>query len=356
VKIKPKIGIVGAGILGRLLAFQCALKGWQVTLFDKGEISGRGSCAYAAGGMLAPIAESMTQDPSIYRLGMQGIERWKEIIFGHQLPIFFQQEGSVLIAHTGDEQNLHVMAGRIKDRVGAKEIQFWNQETLKAQEPELNIRESYFLPREGQIDARATLNTLDVELQKQKVIRYFDILVTKLDRHVVSTAMKNFSFDWVFDCRGLGAADDLPDLRPVRGELMYVYAPDVQIRRVIRLLHRRYPIYIIPRPRHLYLIGATEIEAMDDSSISVRSTLELLSAAYSVHSGFSEARIVETVTGLRPTFTDHLPKIYSELGLTRMNGLYRHGFLIAPILVDEAIRLCERGKQNAMAEGALFYD
>jgi len=203
------------------------------------------------------------------------------------------------------------------------------------------------------MDARATLNALDAELQKQRVIRYFDTFVTKLEKHIILTEMKNFSFDWVFDCRGLGAADDLSELRPVRGELIYLYAPDVQIKRIIRLLHPRYPIYIIPRPEHLYLIGATEIESMDPSSISVRSALELLSAAYSVHSGFAEARIVETVTGLRPTLTDHLPKIYSEPGLIRINGLYRHGFLIAPVLVDEAIRLCEKGKQNMMSEEAI---
>jgi hypothetical protein len=57
-------------------------------------------------------------------------------------------------------------------------------------------------------------------------------------------------------------------------------------------VHPRYPLYIAPKPGHgVFVIGATEIESEDMSPASVRSTLELLSAAYAVHSGFAEARI-----------------------------------------------------------------
>jgi len=155
----------------------------------------------------------------------------------------------------------------------------------------------------------------------------------------VCTQAKSYHFDWVFDCRGYGAKNTLPELRNVRGEIIYLHAPEVKITRPVRLLHPRYRLYIVPRADQTYVVGASEIEADDDSSISVRSCLELLSAAYSVHSGFSEARVIEALTNRRAAFSDNLPQIHYQPGLIAVNGLYRHGFLIAPVLVDDIYRL-----------------
>jgi glycine oxidase len=68
--------------------------------------------------------------------------------------------------------------------------------------------------------------------------------------------------------------------------------------------------------------------------------MELLSAVYTVHSGFAEARILEMSTQCRPTLKDNLPEIrITKPGLMLINGLYRHGFLIAPAVMDCAIEL-----------------
>ena len=85
------------------------------------------------------------------------------------------------------------------------------------------------------------------------------------------------------------------------------------------------------------------------SPASVRSTLELLSAAYAVHSGFAEARIIEIATQCRPALPDNLPSI-RLLGerTIQINGLYRHGFLVAPALLDVVMELVQSG-QSALA-------
>ena len=89
------------------------------------------------------------------------------------------------------------------------------------------------------------------------------------------------------------------------------------------------------------MIGATEIESEDDSPMSVRSALELLSAAYTVHSGFAEARILESGAQCRPSFKNNLPKImlHKDHRFIHVNGLYRHGFLIAPAIVDRLLNI-----------------
>jgi glycine oxidase len=98
-------------------------------------------------------------------------------------------------------------------------------------------------------------------------------------------------------------------------------------------MHPRYPLYIAPRPNQQVIVGATSIESNDSSSVTVQSAMELLSAAYSIHTGFAEARILEMQVQCRPALPDNLPKMEVHPGLVRANGLYRHGFLIAPVMV-----------------------
>jgi glycine oxidase len=115
----------------------------------------------------------------------------------------------------------------------------------------------------------------------------------------------------------------------------------------VRLVHPRYPLYIAPKQDHVFVIGATEIESEDMSPASVRSALELLSAAYSVHSGFAEARLLEISTQCRPTLLDNLPAVrFTAPRTIQINGLYRHGFLIAPAMLDVVMELIQNGHSN----------
>jgi glycine oxidase len=120
---------------------------------------------------------------------------------------------------------------------------------------------------------------------------------------------------------------------------------EVQLARPVRLIHPRWPLYVIPREDNLFMLGATSIET-EDTGVSVRSALELLSAAYAVHPAFGEARILEFGSGLRPAFPDNLPRIAIRGGGGRIvvNGLYRHGFLIAPALAELTLAYVERGQ------------
>ncbi|NLA51723.1 MAG: FAD-dependent oxidoreductase, partial [Alcaligenaceae bacterium] len=42
-------------------------------------------------------------------------------------------------------------------------------------------------------------------------------------------------------------------------------------------------------------------------------------------------------TNLRPALVDNFPRIETEQGLSRINGLFRHGWMIAPAMIEEAI-------------------
>jgi glycine oxidase len=101
------------------------------------------------------------------------------------------------------------------------------------------------------------------------------------------------------------------------------------------MLHPRLPLYVVPREHGLFMIGATMIESEQRGPVSVRSAVELMNAAFALHPAFGEAEIVELGADLRPAFADNLPQVRRDGRIIRANGLYRHGFLLAPWLARE---------------------
>lgn len=328
------IGVAGAGVVGSLVAIEAVRLGWDVQIVDSCDASHR--CSSTAAGMLSPYAELECTDAELFAAGMRSLDRWPSLLAALPQPVFFRRQGSILTAHPGDVPILRRMLDLIEKKSGAH-LDPVSSEWLQSDEPALVGRSDvYLLPDEGQIDSQSFVSVALDHWTHTGVLQVAEI--AGVTGHAIELADgQRRAFDWVFDCRGIGARPDLPDLRPVRGEILWVHAPEVRLRRPLRLMHPRYRIYVVPRPDDLYLVGATEIESGDRSPLSVRSALELLSALFSVHSGFAEARIVRTDVNLRPAFPDNRPRIDHGEGLTRINGLFRHGFLLAPAVVEEAV-------------------
>ena len=104
----------------------------------------------------------------------------------------------------------------------------------------------------------------------------------------------------------------------------------------MRLLHPRIPLYVVPREDGLFMVGATQIESAERSRVTVRSLIELLSAAYALHPAFGEAEVVEIGTDVRPAFPDNLPAVRERGRVVHLNGLFRHGFLLSPAYAARA--------------------
>jgi glycine oxidase len=113
----------------------------------------------------------------------------------------------------------------------------------------------------------------------------------------------------------------------------------------VRLLHPRLSVYVVPRGEGLFMVGATMIESDAGGPVSARSLLELLSAAYALHPAFGEAQIVEIGVGVRPAFPDNLPRLRREGETLYVNGLYRHGFLLAPSLARRVAEALLEGRE-----------
>jgi glycine oxidase len=334
---KQKAVILGAGLMGRMLAHGLAKLRFEVDVFEAQGSDAQGAAARVAASMLAPLAESAITELPVVRMGQHSLERWPELLEDLPLPVFFQRNGTLIVWHRQDaaearrfEQLLAYTQTKLTDLPKSKALDAIGIANI---EPSLDGRfaQALYLPGEGQLDNRQLLASLLESLQQQGVGLHWNSPRTPQDFKVGERDQP----DWIFDCRGLGARDQWPALRGVRGEVLRLYAPEVTLQRPTRLIHPRYPLYIAPKEDHVFVVGATEIESDDLSPASVRSTLELLSAAYTVHSGFAEARIIEASTQARPTLIDNLPEI-RQIGprTLQINGLYRHGFLIAPAMLD----------------------
>ncbi len=335
-----KIGIAGAGLVGRVLALNLLQRGHTVTLFDEDTAYGDKAAGITAAGMLAVFAELESAESVIFDHGNRSIVLWPDLLEQIGIADAYQKEGSIITAHPQDYNELDHFIDTLKSKVEeASEIKLLDRQTLTQLEPDLDQHaKAFFIPHEGQVDAQRFMKaSSDYLLAHSDVTWYQESKVTHLSNGTITVGDESKTFDWVFDARGLGAQEDIDGLRGVRGEVFWLDAPEVKITRPTRMLHPRYKIYIVPRPNNRYVIGATEIESEDKSPMSVRSSLELLSAVYSMHSGFAEARIVNMLTNCRPALRDNLPKIKHDEKMTRINGLYRHGYLLAPAVVEEAL-------------------
>lgn len=344
-----RIGIAGAGVLGRLLAWQLSHAGHAVEVFDpapgpepRGD--GLGPAGFTAAGMLSPVAELDNAGPVQAGLGWRSLGLWRELAeqlrtAGCAAPLF-AQHGSLMLAHGTDRGAAQRVLARLQAATDvAKELpapQPLDRAALSALEPAVAPDlHAWLLPEEAQVMPRDLLQALAVYAPNvhwcwgERAERVEAGRITMADGETVA-------FELAIDVRGVGARPDMP-LRGVRGEVIWLHAPGVTLWRPVRLLHPRHRVYVVPRPGDLFVVGASEIESEDRSPVSLRSAVELMAAAHSAIPGLAEARIVHMESNLRPALPDNEPRIEHADGLLRINGLFRHGWLIAPALVEDAL-------------------
>lgn len=318
--LSQRIAIIGAGIAGIACAYEFARRGATVTIVERREAAGLG-CSWYAGGMLAPWCECETAEPVIGELGRESLAFWQKHFAGTV------SNGTLVVAPRRDLPDLQ----RFARRTG--EYRWIDASEIARIEPALAglHNQALYFPREAHLDPRAALASLVARLRDE-----YGVNITR--------GVAPLPADWTIDCRGLEARDALQDLRPVKGEMLLVRSRDLHFLRPLRMLHPRMPVYIVPRGEGAFMIGATMIENAEEGRVTVRSVLELLSAVYTLHPSFGEAEIIETGSGLRPAFPDNLPRLQVKGRTLYVNGLYRHGFLLAPALARRAADVVLEGR------------
>ncbi len=307
-----RVLVKGAGVAGLTLALALCRRGAEVTVVEKKRDLG-GSASWLAGGMLAPWCERENAEEAVLTHGRKCVDWWSDALPGH-----VTRNGTLVVAPPRDQSEL----GRFAARTSGYD--WLTGPRIAELEPDLvgRFSKALFFSQEAHLDPRKALTGLRSTLTDQGV------------RFVFEAEAAAFDADFTADCTGYAAKD--PELRGVRGEMLILQAPDVTLSRPIRMLHPRIPVYVVPREDRKFMVGATMIESEDDGPVSVRSTMELLNAVYSLHPAFAEAKIIETGTGVRPAYFDNLPRARLHGRVLTLNGFYRHGFLLSPHFAEDA--------------------
>ncbi|WP_114967285.1 FAD-dependent oxidoreductase [Alkalilacustris brevis] len=319
-----QVTIIGAGVAGLWAAYMLSEAGLTPRVIDRNGPPGAHGCSWWAGGMLAPFCEGAVAEPEITAHGQQAARAWARVT-----PV--TRRGSLVVALERDRGELARFARRT---TGHETV----SDGLHQLEPDLReVKQALFFAEEAHLDPRAALSDL------------VEVLAARGIEVETGEATPDEIKGTVIDARGMAA--DLPGLRGVRGEMVVLRAPEIALTRPVRLLHPRHPLYIVPRGDGLYMLGATQIESADWRAISARSLLELLSAAYALDPRFAEAEVVETGADLRPAFSDNVPRVVRRGRVLHLNGLFRHGYLMAPALAQQAADYLTRG-----TKGDLFHE
>ncbi|MGX5832152.1 glycine oxidase ThiO [Mesorhizobium sp. 43Arga] len=309
-----RVLVQGAGVAGLTAAFELATRGAAVTVAEKRHGLG-GNASWFAGGMLAPWCERESAEQPVLDLGRGAADWWDAVLPGQ-----VTRAGTLVLAAPRDAGELDRFASHTSSH------RWIDDEEIARLEPDLagRFRRGLFFAGEAHLDPRTAMAALHEKLVAMGV-----------DFRFATDARQLSGFDHEIDCMGIAAGDD--QLRGVRGEMLILRAPDVSLSRPVRLLHPRFPLYLVPRADHRFMAGATMIESDDAGPVTVRSMMELLSAACALHPAFGEAGIVETGVGVRPAFSDNLPRVEASGSTVAINGLYRHGFLLAPAMARQAV-------------------
>jgi glycine oxidase len=327
---KTSIVVVGAGIIGLWQTYVLARAGHRVRLIEESPEPFARSSSRWAGAMIAPECEAESAPPVVRDLGRQGLLLWRQTYPGLTV------NGTLVVAQARDAAEL-VRYARLTEQ-----HEVVDAARLAKLEPDLAGRfaRALYFASEAHVDAMGAMNWLLGEVRA---------LGIEVD---LGQQWQRSGEGITVDCRGMAGRGDLPKLRGVRGERVLIQTRDVKLSRPVRLLHPRQPIYVVPQGDGRFVIGASVVEREDDGPMTLKSALDLLGSAYALNPAFGEASILDLGAGVRPAFPDNVPRIVVEGdGLViRVNGAYRHGFLLAPVLAQAIARFLSDG----LSKGPFF--
>lgn len=347
---KTKIAVIGAGIMG-LCTVQALLQVGLNTIdvwhkntintknTDQPKTAANANIALStapaissalAGGMLAPFCE-IEHLPGIWHdVAIEGLSFWKKN--ASNLSLGLCVNGSLIIAHPEDNYMLERFVSHLPKKL-QKPKNIFKTEPLLAEKFPSGI----VIEEEAHLCPLSTLHSL-----------YEKALENNVGFHNAEKTPEELKlhYDWIIDCSGINAQKNLSTLRGVKGEMLLVHNDEFHIKRPVRLMHPRYPLYIIPRKENTFMIGATQIESEDNTDITLKSAMELMSALYSLHPSFAYAKLLSLQAGIRPAFPNNLPKIHQKDNVLYANGLFRHGYLLAPMIASAIADTCIEKKNK----------
>ncbi len=327
--------VVGAGVIGLAVARELAGRELSVTICDPAPAMGASN---VAAGMLAPVTEFHFGEESLLRLNLEAARSYPSFVAALEsetgMPTGYRRTGTVMVARDADDDAFLEQLFRFQAELGL-EAQRLRASECRALEPALGprLRGGIHVPGDHQVDPRAmnaallsSCRSRGVEMIRSAVVaagdngcRLEDGTELTADAVVISAGAR---------CAEIEGLNDLPPLRPVKGQLLHIDGDELMPDMIVRSRS----VYLVPRGDGRVVVGATMEEKGFDVSVTAGAVYELLRDATELVPGIAEAKLVETIAGLRPATPDNAPIIgSSSMGVVYATGHFRNGVLLAPV-------------------------
>lgn len=355
-----RIVIAGAGIVGTTTAWRAAQAGHEVTVVDD-----RAPGAWqVAAGMLAATSEVAAGEADRVRLAAAGAQRWHrhaaELARAGGTDLDLGTGRTLLVARTDDDLAVLRETLAVRRDLGV-DVTPLRARACREREPGLHPRiRGGVLTDDRHVDPRRVVTAARAAATAAGA-RFLTGAVAALDPEVPDPTAPDATVrgarladgtwvdaDVVVLAGGWrsGRIDGVPTaigdaLRPVKGQLLVLGTGDGSaspVRATVRAIVRGRPLYLVPRVDGRLVVGATEEERGDDTTVTAGGVRTLLDAAVDLAPGIDELQLHEMLAGLRPGTVDGRPLIgpTARPGLLVASGHHRDGVLLS-LLTAEAI-------------------
>jgi len=352
---KPKVAIIGAGVVGLGIAWRLAGRA-AVTVFERGK-AGAGA-SHAAAGMLAACCEAEPGEEALVALGRDSQARWPafaaELERASGIDVGLRREGTLVLALTADDQAELAHRLEFQQRQLGLPLEWLSAAATREREPHLagKIAGAVFSPQDHQVDNRKLMQALRIaaeaagaKIHEHRPVKEIAVQGGRAKGVVLAdgaTAPAEIvvlaAGAWSRGIAGL-PPDRRPPVRPVKGQMLalrmdaaaplvnhVVWAPGA---------------YLVPRRDGRLIVGGTVEEKGFDETITAGGMMALLDAAWRAVPAVEELPIEEIWVGHRPGSRDDAPILGPGPldGLFYATGHHRNGILLAPVTADAMARL-----------------
>jgi len=379
VSTRPRVGIVGAGVIGLGIGWRLAKAGCAVDIFDRGAAGGGAS--WAAAGMLAAGAEAEPSEERLLALNRASQALWpgfaRELEAASGIALGYRREGTLVIALNRDDLERLRADYEFQKGLGIP-LDWLSAAEAKRREPHLaaGTLAAVHAPEDHQVDNRCLVQALIAACRGEGARIHENVAALAVDgeagrarglrlagRRHACDAVVLAAGAWSRQVQGL-PAEALPPVRPIKGQLLAL-AMDPTAPLLCHVLWAP-RIYLLPRSNGRLVIGGTVEERGFDARQTAGGMLALLEAAWRAVPAIEELAIEESWVGFRPGSPDDAPILGpgSIDGLVIATGHHRNGILLTPITalaisdylltghLAEAIRpfgpgrFADRGREN----------
>jgi len=357
--------VIGGGVIGCSIAWRLAQKGMRAVVVERGEVGREAS--YAAGGMLAPLAEADAAD-DFFRLAVASRALYadfaRELNEVSGIDVEYRTEGTLFLSLTEEDDEELGRRWQWQHAAGLN-VKRLDAGCVRKLEPLINERLRWALkfPDDHQVNNRLLTAALYAAAQKAGVEFRTGTDVERVlvesregrERAVgVDTTGGNVKSDVVIVAAGSWSSllktrgeEGLPtfQIEPVRGQMVSVEMPPGGVNHIIYSRQG----YVIPRRGGILIAGSTSEKAGYDKRVTAGGVASIIERASQILPCFGGLEVKEIWAGLRPASSDGLPILGPDphiSGLIYATGHYRNGILLTPITAKAISELVSRGESS----------